>query len=167
MNVLLPLRARRSEMAKTVNLMCTCCRFSRVPFFATLRTPACQASLPMGYSTEEYWSGLLCPPAGDLPNPSLNPCLVTSLALQVGSLPLAPPEKDFSTNFWITFFFLNLMLTHGYYISGIDSQKLNYLKNLYILPNFIAEPYFPKGSVQFIDLLSRLQHAFTSINYNF
>ena len=53
------------------------------------------------------------------------------------------------------------------YISGIDSQKLNFLKNLYILPHFIANPYFPEGSEQFIDLLSRLQHAFTSINYNF
>ena len=38
----------------------------------TLATPwivACQAPLSMGFSKQEYWSGLLCPPPGDLPEP--------------------------------------------------------------------------------------------------
>ena len=29
---------------------------------------SCQAPLCMGFSRQEYWSGLLCPPPGDLPN---------------------------------------------------------------------------------------------------
>ena len=37
---------------------------------------------PWGFSRQEYWSGLLCPPAGDLPNPGIEP---RSLALQVDS----------------------------------------------------------------------------------
>ena len=44
-------------------------------------TVACQAPLSMGFSRQEYWSGLLCLPPRDLPNPgiehaSLSPALV-------------------------------------------------------------------------------------------
>ena len=37
--------------------------------FATLWTVACQAPLSVGFSRQEYWSGLLSPSSGDLPNP--------------------------------------------------------------------------------------------------
>ena len=43
--------------------------FKPVRLFATLWTIAGQASLSMGFSWQEYWSGLRCPPPGDLPNP--------------------------------------------------------------------------------------------------
>ena len=36
-------------------------------------TVACQAPLPMGFSRQEYWSGLPFPPPGDLPNPGTEP----------------------------------------------------------------------------------------------
>ena len=39
----------------------------------TLWTVACQAPLSMEFSRQEYWSGLPCPPPGDLPNPGPNP----------------------------------------------------------------------------------------------
>ena len=45
--------------------------FSHVRLFATLWTTAHQASLAMGFSRQEYRSGLLCPPLGDLPNPGI------------------------------------------------------------------------------------------------
>ena len=50
--------------------MCACVLscFSRVRVFATLWTEACQASLSMGFSRQEYWSGLPFPPPGDLPD---------------------------------------------------------------------------------------------------
>ena len=32
-----------------------------------------QASLSMEFSRQEYWSGLSCPPSGDLPNPGIKP----------------------------------------------------------------------------------------------
>ena len=44
----------------------------------------------MGFSRQEYWSGLPCPPPGNLPDQGLNPCLLSLLHWQVGSLPLAP-----------------------------------------------------------------------------
>ena len=36
-------------------------------------TVACQAPLSMGFSRQEYWSGLSCPPPGDLPNLEFKP----------------------------------------------------------------------------------------------
>ena len=53
----------------------------------TLETPwtvACQAPLPMGFSRQEYWSGLPFPSPEDLPNPGIEP---RSPALQADSLP--------------------------------------------------------------------------------
>ena len=44
----------------------------------------------MGFSRQEYWSGLPCPPPGDLPNPRVKP---RSPALQADSLPDEPPGK--------------------------------------------------------------------------
>ena len=38
-----------------------------------LWTVACQAFLSMGFSRQEYWSGLPFPPPGDLPNPGVKP----------------------------------------------------------------------------------------------
>ena len=51
---------------------------SRVQLFATLWTVACQAPLSMGFSRQEYWSGLPCPPPGDLPNPGTEPMSSTA-----------------------------------------------------------------------------------------
>ena len=47
-------------------------------------TVACQAPLSMGFSRQEYWSGLSWPPSGDLPDPGMKPA---SPALQMDSLP--------------------------------------------------------------------------------
>ena len=69
-------------------------RFSRVQLFATLQTVAHQAPLSVGFSRQEYWSGLLCPPPGNLPDAGIKPSSLKSLLhWQVGSLPAAPPGK--------------------------------------------------------------------------
>ena len=47
--------------------------FSHVWLFATLWTGSHQAPLSKGFSRQEYWSGLLCPPLGDLPDPGIEP----------------------------------------------------------------------------------------------
>ena len=49
-----------------------------------------QASLSVGLSRQEHWSGLPLSPPGDLPDSGWNLCLLKSLALAGGSLPLAP-----------------------------------------------------------------------------
>ena len=48
------------------------------------QTITCQAPLSMGFSRQEYWSGLSVPSPGDLPNPGTEP---GSSALQADSLP--------------------------------------------------------------------------------
>ena len=55
--------------------------FSYVQLFTTLWTVAHQAPLSMGFSRQDYWSGLPCPPLGDFPNPRIKPPSLTSPAL--------------------------------------------------------------------------------------
>ena len=47
--------------------------FSCVQLFETPWTVAHQAPLSMGFSRQAYWSGLLWPPPGDLPDPGIEP----------------------------------------------------------------------------------------------
>ena len=55
---------------------------SCVWLLTTPRTVAHQAPLSMGLSRQENWSGLPCPPLGNLPNPGIKPEALTSLALE-------------------------------------------------------------------------------------
>ena len=64
---------------------------SHVQLLVTTWTVACQAPLSMAFSRQEYWSGLPCPPPGDLPKPGIKP---RSPSLQADSLPSEPPGKS-------------------------------------------------------------------------
>ena len=64
-------------------------RFSHIQLFVTPWTVACQAPLSMGFSKQEYWSGLPCPSPGDLPNPGIKLRSSASPALQADSLLLS------------------------------------------------------------------------------
>ena len=55
--------------------------FSHVQLFAAPWTVARKAPLSMGFSRQEYWSVLLCPPPGDLPDPEIKPGSLMSPAL--------------------------------------------------------------------------------------
>ena len=67
---------------------------SRVQFFVTLWTTACQSPLSMGYPRQEYWCELPCDPPGGLPDPGIkSPSLALSHALQTDSLPLSHKES--------------------------------------------------------------------------
>ena len=50
------------------------------------------------FSRQEYWSGLPCPPPGDLPNPGIEPRFPT---LQADSLPSEPPGKPSFLEFFL------------------------------------------------------------------
>ena len=73
-------------------VLCYAWSLSRV--FATPWAVACQAPL-WGFSRPEYWSGLSCPPPGNLPNPRIKP---KSPALQADSLPSEVPGKPINAN---------------------------------------------------------------------
>ena len=70
--------------------------FSHVQLFGTLWTVAHQAPLSLGFSRQEYWSGLPFPSPVDLPNPGIKlTSLLRLLRWQVESLTLSPPGKRF------------------------------------------------------------------------
>ena len=69
--------------------MCVCSRSSHVQLFATLWTVVRQAPPSMEFSRQEYCSGLLFPPPGDLPNQEIKLSPV-SPATQADSLSAEP-----------------------------------------------------------------------------
>ena len=60
------------------------------PTLVIPRTVAHQAPLSMGFPRQEYWSGLPCPPPGDLPDPEIEP---RSPAFAGGFFSAGPPGK--------------------------------------------------------------------------
>ena len=67
--------------------------FSRVWLFVTLRTVDHQAPLSMGFSRQEYWSGLPFPPPGDLPDPGIKPVSLYVSWIADGFFTTEPPGK--------------------------------------------------------------------------
>ena len=79
-------------------------------------SPPC--SLSMGFSRQEYWSGLPYPPPGDLPNPWIEP---RSPALQVDSLPSELPVKPKNTG---------LSLLQGIFLTQGSNWGLLYCRQI-------------------------------------
>ena len=73
---------------------------SLVWLFATPWTVDYQTSLSMGFSRQEYWSGLPFPSAGDLPNPGIKP---RSPALQADALSCEPWDECNCAVVWAFF----------------------------------------------------------------
>ena len=74
----------RTELMKksVTSVMCVLFKpLSHVQFFAIHWAAARQTPLSMEFSRQKYWSGLLCPPPGDLPDPEIEPVSLTSPAL--------------------------------------------------------------------------------------
>ena len=63
--------------------------------YATPWTVAWQTSLPMGFSRQEYWTGLPFLSPGDLPDPGIEHTSLTSPALVGRFFPTEPPGKTF------------------------------------------------------------------------
>ena len=77
-----------SETSVVCICVCVCACSVVSNYFATPRTVACQDPLTMEFSRQEYWSGLPCPPPGDLPDPGIKP---VSPPLAGGLFTTAPP----------------------------------------------------------------------------
>ena len=60
------------------------CMFSCVWLLVILWTVACQAPLSMGFSKQEYWSGLTSSPPGDLPDPGIKPTHISCISCIAG-----------------------------------------------------------------------------------
>ena len=70
---LLSAKSRHCVCAKLLQLCSTLCDL--------MDCVAHQAPLSMGFFRQESWSGLLCPPPGDLPNPGIKPASLTSICI--------------------------------------------------------------------------------------
>ena len=92
-----PWHCKESDTTKWLILCCTCV-LSRVWLFVTLWAVSSQAPLSVGFSRQEYWSGLPFPSPSDLPKPGIKPASPVSPALQADSLPTEP-----SGNLWLTY----------------------------------------------------------------
>ena len=76
------MRQTQHHESATLRVCVYACWVSSVVFdSATPWTVAHQAPLSMGFSRQEYWSGLPCPPPGDLPDPGIKPASLESPAL--------------------------------------------------------------------------------------
>ena len=79
------LRSPDLEALATILYFCVRAKLLQLSrLFATLGTIACQALLSIGFSRQEYWSELPCPPPGDLPDTGIKPVSLMSLALAGG-----------------------------------------------------------------------------------
>ena len=85
--------------------------FSCIQLFVTPGTVARQSSLSMGFSKQEYWSGLACPPLGDLPDPGIEPPPPAAPALQADSLLLATREAPINVMLLSRFSCVRLCVT--------------------------------------------------------
>ena len=81
------------------------CCFNRVRLLATPRTVALQAPQFMGFSREEYWSGLPFPPPGDLPDPGIKPVFLASPALAGGFFTTSAPWEAMIIGTYTTIYF--------------------------------------------------------------
>ena len=77
---------------------CVLSHLGRVRLFATLWTVASQAPLCMGFSQQEYWSGLPFPPPGHLLDPGIEPTSPASPALTGRFFTTEPPEKPLKSS---------------------------------------------------------------------
>ena len=66
-------QARVARLISKKHICCSLFSCSVVSDSVTPRTVARQAPLSMGFSRQEYWSALPCPPPGDLPDPGIEP----------------------------------------------------------------------------------------------
>ena len=74
-----------------VFIACMLRHFIHVWLCVTLWTTACQVHLSMGFSKQDYWDRLPCPPPGHLPDPEIEPTSLRSPALAGGFITTSAP----------------------------------------------------------------------------
>ena len=79
---------------------CVLSHSSHVQPLATLWTISCHAPLSMGFSRQEYWTGLPCPPPGNLPDPGLKPASSVIPCIAGGFFTTEAPGKPMLSLSW-------------------------------------------------------------------
>ena len=89
---------KRAETWKTSQPASGAQSLSLVQFFAAHGLQPARLLCPWRFSRQEYWSGLPCPPPGDLPDPGMEPGSPTLWADSLPSEPPGKPNKGWSQN---------------------------------------------------------------------
>ena len=118
----------------SIGCLCLCLlsHISRAQLFRTLWTIARQAPLSMGSSWPEYWSGLLCPPGGALPDPEIEPVFLKPPTLAGRFFITSTTWEAHSSGYNLLIFqgFLhlhsNVVLTYSSYIWSINCHLANW-----------------------------------------
>ena len=122
--------------------LCLLSHSSRVQLLATLWTVAHQAPLSLGFSRQEYWSRLPCPPPWDLPNKRTEPTSPPSPDLQAGSLPIEPPGKRYQlcpnrTYFLILESFLSPATSKASVYTFLSVSQTSYFTSVILLCSWV------------------------------
>ena len=107
-----------------------CAKSLQSCLFVTLWTR--QAPLSMGFSRQEYWSGLPCPPPGDLPDPSMEPVSLTSPAL-VGRLFI-------TSTTWAWVQMLNCFFCQISWVTDVSFPHRKFILNLDSMQKILSGP---------------------------
>ena len=121
---------------------------SRVRLFVTPWTVAYQAPPSVGFSRQEYWSGLPFPSPGDLPDPGIES---GSPTFQADTLTSEPPGKPH----WVTKSWIKLKQLSTYYYGW------NYFKNMAMPRWIVFTSYSPKFPT-FLHVLTQCEFHFTN-----
>ena len=107
-----------------------------------IRTVACQVALSIGFSKQEYWSRLSCPPPGDLPNPGVKLTPASPALVQFSSAQSVCCIQPF-VNPWTTGRQASLFITNSQSLlrlmaieSVMPSNHLTLCRPLLLLPSF-------------------------------
>ena len=92
---------------------------------ATAWTLACQAPLSMEFFRQESWSGLPCPPPGDLPDPGIKPA---PPALAGGFFTTEPPGKPYEHTHKHIHTYITHVRTCTLFLQESDHTRLSFLK---------------------------------------
>ena len=105
--------------------------FGRVQLFVTLCSVACQAPRSMGFSKQEYWSGLPFPSPGDLPDPGTELASLTSPALAARFFTTSTTWKYICS-------FCHFVNCFGFVLLGLFSLPSSLLFSCDLMTNFIV-----------------------------
>ena len=115
-------------------------RFSCAWFFVSLWTVTHKASLSIGFSKQEYWSGLPCPPLGNIPDSGIKPSSLMSPALAGRFFTTSTTWKALNSKTYYNFLLLYIYISPIYIYLSIYIYLLYiyiYISYIYIYISYI------------------------------
>ena len=147
-------RERESTLSQH-QLVCVCVQLQLCPaFFMDCSSPGSPST---GFSRQEYWSRLPCPPPGYLPNPGIKSLSLMSSALQVDSLPTESPRNPQHRFVCQLLLFRHSVVSNSLPFCGAHQASLSFTISLSLLKLLSIESVMSSNHLNHPHLL-RLLH---------